>query len=279
MRSKLEIFGTESPVALVTGSGAARVGRVIAEAFIEHGYQVVLHAHRSIEAAEARLQELRASGHSVSLVSGAVEDEAAVSDWLREILEKHGRIDVVVNAAAVWTPQPLELTTSVDFERAFRVNTLGPALVAKTFGLQMVAQSQGGAIINIGDWALVRPYLQFASYFVSKGAIEVLTQTMAVELASRNPKIRVNAVLPGPVLFADGISIDRQERILQQSLLKRLGTPMDVAEAVLFLAESPFITGVCLPVDGGRSIYAGPASDPIAHPYFNGDTAVNKDSF
>jgi pteridine reductase len=272
MRSKLEIFGTESPVALVTGSGAARVGRAIAEEFLEQGYQVVLHARRSIAIAEARLQELRASGHSVSLVSGAVEDEAAVSDWLREILEKHARIDVVVNAAAVWTPQPLEKTTSVDFEQAFRVNTLGPALVAKIFGLQMAAQSHGGAIINIGDWAVVRPYKRFAAYFVSKGAIEVLTRTMAVELSSRNPKIRVNAVLPGPVLLAEGISNDRQERILQQSLLKRLGTAMDVAEAVLFLAESPFITGVCLPVDGGRSIYAGPASDPIAHPEYNQDT-------
>lgn len=269
MPTKNEVFGTDTPVALVTGSGARRVGRAIAEAFVHHGYRVVLHANHSIDAAEKLVDTLRQQGHAISLVTGAVEQESTVERWLAEILACYSRIDAVVNAAAVWTPQPLESSTAANFELSFRVNTLGPALVAKTFGMHMVSQSHGGAIINLGDWAVSRPYREFAPYFVSKGAIEVLTHTMAIELGLRNPNIRVNAVLPGPVLLADGIPEVRRKKIVEQSLLKRAGTVDDVASAVLFLAESPFITGVCLPVDGGRSIYAGPTSDPMAHPEYH----------
>jgi pteridine reductase len=120
--------------------------------------------------------------------------------------------------------------------------------------------------VNIGDWAVVRPYRDFAHYFLSKGSIGALTKSMAIELACRNPRIRVNAVLPGPVKMAAGISEQRVQKIVSECLLRREGTADDVAQAVLFLATSPFVTGICLPVDGGRSIYAGPSADPIAHP-------------
>ncbi len=122
--------------------------------------------------------------------------------------------------------------------------------------------------MNIGDWALARPYCDFAAYLLSKGSISTLTQTMAVELAQRNPSIRVNAVLPGPVLLDERVGPEAQQRIVEQSLLKRAGTPHDVARAVRFLVESPFITGVCLPVDGGRTIYAGSSPDVLAHPTY-----------
>ncbi len=263
---RYEVFGTDRPVAFVTGSSSYRVGRVIAENFLRAGYRVVLHAHHLLSSAQSEIEHLRSSGHDVDLVSGAIELEANVLSWVQQIRQSQGRIDVVVNSAAVWHPQPLEQLSAAEIEHTFRVNTLGSALIAKHFGLEMVRQSSGGTIINIGDWAVVRPYKDFAHYFVSKGSIETLTTTMAVELASRNPRVRVNAVLPGPVLLAEGISAQRQQQIISHSLLKRAGTPMDVARAVLFLAENPFITGVCLPVDGGRSIYAGPSVDPSAHP-------------
>jgi pteridine reductase len=252
------LFGTEQPVCLITGSVAARVGRCIAESLRVEGFEIVWHAHRPKPDAPPTDSGL--------VLYGPVEQEANVQAWLSQVLERHGRIDVLVNSAAVWGYKPLEETTAEDFCRQFEVNVLGSALMCKHFGLQMVQQPQGGCIINIGDWAIARPYADFASYFPSKGAVETLTRSMAVELAIRNPRIRVSAVLPGPVLISPELEPAHRQRMIDASLLKREGTPADVAHAVAFLVTSPFVTGVCLPVDGGRTIFAGPSTDPIAHP-------------
>ena len=92
--------------------------------------------------------------------------------------------------------------------------------------------------------------------FPSKGAIEVMTRSLAVELAHRNTRIRVNCIQPGPVLLADDVSAEYAQRIAASTLVGRVGTPLHVAHAVQFLCENDFVTGICLPVDGGRSIYA-----------------------
>jgi pteridine reductase len=115
----------------------------------------------------------------------------------------------------------------------------------------MAEQEGGGAIVNIGDWAAERPYHNYSAYFVSKGAIPTLTRMFAVELA---PRVRVSAVLPGPVLFPDDVSDEHRQRAIAGTLLGRVGRPENVAQAVAFLIENDFITGVCLPVDGGRTI-------------------------
>ena len=120
----------------------------------------------------------------------------------------------------------------------------------------MVEQPTGGAIVNVGDWAIARPYVDYAAYFASKGSIPTLTRTLAVELAARNPRVRVNAILPGPVLFPEELSESQRAALIDATLVKRPGTPQDVAHAVMFLLENTFVTGVCLPVDGGRSIYS-----------------------
>ena len=273
------VFGTARPVAVVTGSTAPRVGRRIAETLLSHGFHLLFHCHRAGDDASGLVAEINrdwrfepaeesldASPPRAGLLVGAIEDEERVGGWRDEVLGTYGRVDVLVNSAAQWEPLPLEETRIADFERAFRVNALGTALCCQQFGLAMAAQPSGGAIVNIGDWATSRPYRDFAAYFVSKGSIGTLTRAMAIELAGRNPRVRVNAILPGPVLLADGIDGERQSHLREASLLKRHGTPDDVAQAALFLATQPFITGVCLPVDGGRSIHAGPSSDPIAHP-------------
>ncbi len=251
------LFETGQPVCFVTGSAAARVGRAVAEWLRASGFAVVWHAHRPGQYA-CPAEDL--------LLTGEVESEANVQRWCEQIVARHGRIDVLVNSAAVWGCQPLEETTAADFLRQFEVNALGTALLCKTFGLQMVEQPSGGCIVNIGDWAIARPYENFAAYFPSKGAVELITKSMAVELAIRNPRIRVSAVLPGPVLLPPDITDERRKKIIEASLLKREGSPEDVAQAVHFLVSSPFVTGVCLPVDGGRTIYAGPSVDPVAHP-------------
>ncbi len=266
----LRVFGCERPVAFITGSAAKRVGRVIAEHLLAQDFLVVLHSHRRPEAETADTEtadtETADSEKWALRLAGPVQEEAVVSSWAEEIVEKLGRVDLLVNSAAIWEPKSLEDTHAEDFERAFRVNALGTALTCKYFGQVMVKQERGGAIVNIGDWAISRPYRDFAAYFPSKGAVIAITQSMAVELATRNAGIRVNAVLPGPVMLDSSISDARRQTIINESLLKRDGAAADVADAVYFLATNPFVTGVCLPVDGGRTIYAGPSTDSIAHP-------------
>lgn len=260
------LFNSPSPVAFITGSAAPRVGRRIAEYFLSHGFRLVFHTHQASSAAAEFVAGINRGGQSAMLVTGEVQDETTVSSWLAETLERMGRVDVLVNSAAIWDPTPLESMRAVDYQRFFQVNTLGTALCSQHFGLAMTNQASGGAIINIGDWAVARPYRDFVAYFSSKASIVGLTQSLAVELAQRNPRVRVNAVLPGPIQLAEGISPVRRQQIIDDCLLKREGSADDLAQAVLFLATSPFVTGVSLPVDGGRSIWARDASDSIAHP-------------
>ena len=102
----------------------------------------------------------------------------------------------------------------------------------------------------------ILPYLDYAPYLVSKGAVPALTRCLAVELGTRNPRVRVNCVLPGPVLFPPDMPGAEREEAIRSTLVRRAGRPENVAAAVLFLVENEFVTGVCLPVDGGRTIYA-----------------------
>ena len=120
----------------------------------------------------------------------------------------------------------------------------------------MVDQPSGGVIVNFGDWATFRPYEAYSAYFASKGAVPTMTRDFAIELARRNPRIRVNAVLPGPVTLPDDLPAATQQAAIDSCLLKRQGKPEHVVDATVFLLEHEFLTGVCLPVDGGRSIYA-----------------------
>ena len=110
--------------------------------------------------------------------------------------------------------------------------------------------------MTLGAWATTRPYLDHAAYFPSKGAVEAMTKSLAVELGQRNPRIRVNCVQPGPVLLGESATPEFASRMASSTLVGRVGSPDNVAHAVQFLCENDFVTGVCLPVDGGRSIFA-----------------------
>jgi pteridine reductase len=121
----------------------------------------------------------------------------------------------------------------------------------------MARQPEGGVIVTIGDWAIKRPYLNHSSYFVSKGAIPTLTRSLAVELAHRNPKVRVNCIHPGPVMAPPGLTEQELQARIDATLVKDADDPETMVRTVLYFIENSFVTGVCLPVDGGRTIYAG----------------------
>jgi pteridine reductase len=239
---------------LITGSGARRVGRAVAELFAERGYAIGLHANSSTAAADAAAAEFVSRGTPTLVVRGDVRDEATVKKWIAEIVARFGRLDVLVNAAAVWKRKRLEDVTADDVREHFDINTLGTFLCCKHAGLQMTTQPEGGAIVNIGDWATRRPYLDYAAYFPSKGSIPTLTRMFAVELSRRNPRVRVNAVLPGPVMLPADLPEAERKQAIDATLVRREGSPQLVAQAVFSLVENEFITGVCLPIDGGRTI-------------------------
>lgn len=245
-------------VALVTGSGKRRVGRYVAEALARRGYALAIHYHHSLTEATETVQQLQDHGTEATAFQADLAEEAAARGLVQQVVGRFGRIDVLVNCAAIWYPKRFEETTAADVREFFDVNTLSTFLCAQQAGLVMVAQPQGGCIVNVGDWAVVRPYLHYAAYFVSKAAIPALTSVLAVELAHRNPKVRVNCILPGPVMLPPSVTADERQQVIDATLVKREGRPENVADAVLALVENDFITGACLNVDGGRAIYAGP---------------------
>ena len=248
--------GTAAPtgrVALVTG-GARRVGAVVARALAARGYAVAIHCHGSLAEGRRLAEEFTAAGVPSLAVTANLRDEGPVRAMVHRVADHFGRIDAVVTSAAIWVPGRLEEVTADDLRVHFDVNCVGTFLVAQEAGSVMVEQPEGGGIVTVGDWAVARPYPDYAAYFPSKGAIPAVTRSLAVELARRNPRVRVNCVLPGPVLLPPDLDPAERDAAIAGTLVKREGTPEHVAHAVLFLLENDFVTGVCLPVDGGRTI-------------------------
>jgi pteridine reductase len=245
------------PVALITGAGKQRIGWHVAQALAKRRYRVAIHYHTSASAAQATVAELHTQGIEAQAFAADLSDEQQVHSLVQQVQQAFGQIDVLVNAAAIWERKPLEQVTADDVCRHFDTNTLGTFLMCQQVGLLMVKQATGGAIINIGDWAEVRPYLDYAAYFPSKGGVTTLTRSLAVELGTRHPSVRVNCVMPGPVMLPPDLPAAERAEAINATLVKREGSPQNVVQAVLHFIDNDFVTGACLPVDGGRSVYAG----------------------
>jgi pteridine reductase len=245
-----------APVALITGSGKRRVGSVVAEALAQQGYRLGVHYRTSAMEAEETVARLRLLGTEAQAFHADLTDEVAVKAMIQAVHQRFGQLDVLVNAAATWRSKPLETVTAADVKHYFETNTLGTFLCSQHAGLAMLKQTTGGCIITIGDWACERPYRHYAAYFPSKGAIPTLTRTLAVELGTRHPGVRVNCILPGPVMLPPDLPQAERDEAINATLVKREGKPENIAQAVQFFIQNDFITGVCLPVDGGRTIYA-----------------------
>lgn len=243
-------------VALVTGSGKKRVGSVVADALARRGHAIAIHYHRSVVDAEETVAALRGHGVETMTCCADLANELETRAMVRAVLDRFGRIDVVVNCAAVWESKRLEDVSAADLRRHFDVNALGTFVCSQEAGLTMVRQPEGGLIVTVGDWADVRPYLHYSAYFASKGAVASITRCLAVELGTRNPKVRVNCILPGPVMLPPDLSDEERRESIAGTLAKREGSPHHVAQAVLSFLDNDYITGVSLPVDGGRTVYA-----------------------
>ena len=242
------------PVALITGSGRHRLGALLAQDLAARGYRIALHYHTSATEAARTIEELEHQGTPALALAADVTRQDDVTQMFAELMEHFGRLDVMVTTAATWQPSPLETLSAAEIRHSFEVNTLGTALCCHAAGLIMVKQETGGSIITVGDWSVERPYVDHLAYFISKGAIPAMTRALAVDLATRNPRVRVNCIHPGPLLFPPGLSDTEQQQIKDASLLKIGNRPDAFHQAVQFLIDNEFVTGICLPVDGGRTI-------------------------
>ncbi len=243
-------------VALVTGAGKRRVGWHVAAALAARGHSLAIHYRTSAAEAAGAVETFRGQGVEAAAFQADLTDERSVQGLIGQVLARFGRIDALVNCAAAWQSKKLEDVTAADVRLFFEVNTLGTFLCAQQTGLAMVRQPEGGCIVNLGDWAVARPYVGYSAYFPSKGAIPTLTRCLAVELGSRNPAVRVNCILPGPVMLPPDLPAAERKQAIDATLVQREGRPENVAQAVLFFLDNDFVTGACLPVDGGRTIFA-----------------------
>lgn len=251
---ELETDMADAKVALITGSGKKRVGWYVADMLAQRGWSIAVHYRSSAAEARETLAHLQGLGASAALFQADLTDETAVRRLVDNVHREFGRLDVLVNTAAIWPSRKLEDTTAADVRTAFDTNLLSVFLCSQHAGLIMCRQEDGGCIITVGDWAIERPYLDHAAYFLSKGAIPTMTRMLAVEFAARNPRVRVNCILPGPVMLPESMSADERNEVAQATLVKHEGRPENFALAVRALVDNDFVTGVCLPVDGGRSI-------------------------
>lgn len=247
----------EKPVALITGSARKRLGWAVANALGQRGHALAIHYRQSSAEAAAAVDDFRARGFEAEAFQADLGDEQAVDRLIQATLNRFGRLDVLVHCAAIWKSIKLEATTAADVRQHFDANALSTFLCGRAAGLVMARQPQGGCIVTFGDWAVARPYLDHAAYFASKGCIETLTRCLAVELGTRNPRVRVNCVLPGPVMLPADLPEAERAEAIAATLVQREGRPENIVQAVLFLIDNDFVTGVSLPVDGGRTIYAG----------------------
>ena len=246
----------ERKVALITGGGRKRIGWHVADALAKRGYNIAIQYRTSAAEAEETVRHMQSQKVDAAAFAADVSDENAVRSMVQQVQQRFGRIDVLVCTAAAWRSRRLEEVTAADVRGFFEVNTLGTFLCCQQVGLIMCKQPEGGSMVTFGDWACTRPYLNYAAYFPSKGAIPTLTRTLAVELATRNPRVRVNCILPGPVMLPADLPAAEREQAIQATLVKREGSPENIVQAALHFIDNDFVTGACLPVDGGRSIYA-----------------------
>ena len=239
----------EGKVALVTGA-ARRVGRAIALALAERGAELVIHYLDSEREAQEVLALAKQAGGRPVAVRGDVSISADVNRIVETALQAFGRIEILVNNAAIFYRTPFEKLTEEDWDLFLDVNLKGPFLLCRKVGEIMIRQGRG-KIINLADIAGRKVWAEYIPYSVSKAGLIALTKGLAKALA---PAVQVNAIAPGAVLLPDGTTPDERERAIRRIPLDRLGSPEDIARAAVYLIENDFITGEILTVDGGQHL-------------------------
>ncbi len=240
-------------VALVTGA-AHRVGKAIALELARAGVHIMVHYHSSDEEqVRSTVHEIKSFGVDAFSIKADVSKPDEVERVFEAVREAFGRLDILVNSASIFANGSVEKTSLDDWQQSLDVNLTAPFLCIQAAARMMDENDPaGGAIINICDRGSIVPWPQRAAHGVSKAGLWMLTQTAAVSYA---PRIRVNGVLPGPVLAPPGMPDERWQKIgKEQTLVEKVGDAEDVARAVAYLASESFITGSMIVVNGGEHL-------------------------
>lgn len=243
------------PAVLITGA-ARRIGATIARVLHQKSMNILLHYHHSAVEAEALCHELNEKRpDSAVLLSADLRQSQALPNLIERALQPWGRLDGLVNNASCFYPTLIETCDEKQWADLMDTNLKAPFFLSRLAAPALA--KQGGSIVNITDIHAQQPMRHYAIYCMSKAGLEAATKILAKELA---PKIRVNAVAPGPILWPDQpenqLDAVFQEKIITRTALKRAGQPTDVANAVWFLlSEACYVTGQTLGVEGGRTLF------------------------
>ena len=243
-------FGLAGRVCVVTGA-AQGIGAACVQRFARENAVVVI---SDVNDAEGEKLAKEVSGLYIHCDVG---DKAQVVSLVKQVMEKYGRIDVLVNNAGIFKAADFLEISEADFDAVLRINLKGAFLVAQAVARAMVQGGVRGAIVHMSSVNGVMAIPSIASYNVSKGGINQLTRVMALSLADKG--VRVNAVAPGTIateLAAKAVltSEEAKNKVMSRTPMKRLGTPEEVADAVAWLASdaSSYVTADIITIDGGR---------------------------
>lgn len=251
MQANLE--NQDNKVVLITG-GAKRVGAAICRELHAQGAQLMIHYNQSQTEARALQAEFNLQRpNSAAIIQGDLLNAAIVSSLVNETIRHFGRLDVLINNASSYYATEVGQINEENWADLIGSNLKAPMFLSQAAAPEL--RKHGGTIVNITDMHIERPKKGYVVYSVAKAGLVTLTKSLALELS---PEVRVNAVAPGPVQWPENNpQFDEvyRQRVISQTLLKRIGNPTDIAKAVKFLVyDAPYVTGHVLAVDGGRSL-------------------------
>ncbi len=236
-------------LALITGA-AVRIGRAIALHLAKHGFSVAVQYRNSKADAEATVATIKALGVQSACFEASLAEHAQGKALFPAVNRVMGRVTCLINNASFFADDRIESLTEESWNKHFAINLKTPVFLAQAFAAQLPA-GETGNIINIIDQRVLRPNPQFFSYTLSKSALWAATKTMAQGLA---PRIRVNAIGPGPALPSIYQSAEDFEHEARSTLLGHGTTPEEIANAVSFILNSPAMTGQMIALDGGQHL-------------------------
>lgn len=248
-------------VILVTGS-SKRIGSGIICAAHQQGYNVIVHYHHSVAAATQLVETLNGKrANSAKMVQGnlaIINDATQLQQFVNEVMACFGQLDALVHNASRFYPTPVNQTIATlhkSWNELFLTNAKAPFFLTQAF-LPQLQHSKGSVVSLLDIHANGKPFKNYSLYNMAKAAQQMMVQTLALELA---PQVRVNGVAPGVNVFPDmhsdqAIGVQQQQQIVDSIPLNCVGTPEDIANAVLFLLQAPYVTGQIIAVDGGRSL-------------------------
>ena len=241
----------EGQVALVTGSSRG-IGAVIARRFAEAGAKVALNYNASVAAATEVMDSITTGGGDAMLIAGDISDEASAQETIKAVIERFGRIDILINNAGIHRDRLLLRMTSADFDEVLQVNLRGAFLCTKYVMPHFIRQHYG-RVINMSSVVGLTGNPGQANYAAAKAGLIGFTKAVAREVASRN--VTVNAVAPGYIAtgMVEDLTDEQRNQILERIPMGRFGTSEDVAETILFLSSkgAGYLTGQVLTIDGG----------------------------